>query len=216
MLFLYFLLMFAMGQEPQVESQADETIVVEAHKDLELYVGPITMDIRSTEVEAVINDQASFRYASTYWRNAKFKNERGIYEPITMHSNIKVYSIDIIEYVWDNCNYKRDAKKCAFLNNHMVLETHITIDDHQIVVNMMSYGSDMTVISAATNTSESTIRWIRQQEQTVIMQSGLMGNQTIVHTPKEELPLKWLIPTNLMEKHVSQTAMRIFAGVRLN
>ena len=214
MLFLYFLLMFAAGQEPEV--QADETIVVEAHKDLELYVAPITMDIRSTEVEAVINDQASFRYASTYWRNAKFKNERGVYDPITMHSDIKVYSIDTIEYVWDNCNYKRDAKKCAYLNNHMLLETHITIDDHQIVVNMILYGSDMTVISAATNTSQSTIRWIRQQEQTVIMQSGLMGNQTIVHTPKEELPLKWLIPTNLMEKHVSQTAIRIFAGVRIN
>jgi len=214
MLFLYFLLMFAAGQEPEV--QAEETIVVEAHKDLELYVAPITMDIRSTEVEAVINDQASFRYASTYWRNAKFKNERGIYEPITMHSDIKVYSIDTIEYVWDNCNYKRDAKKCAYLNNHMLLETHITIDDHQIVVNMILYGSDLTVISAATNTSQSTIRWIRQQEQTVIMQSGLMGNQTIVHTPKEELPLKWLIPTNLMEKHVSQTTMRIFAGVRIN
>jgi len=214
MLFLYFLLMFAVGQEPEV--QAEETIVVEAHKDLELYVAPITMDIRSTEVEAVINDQASFRYASTYWRNAKFKNERGIYEPITMHSDIKVYSIDTIEYVWDNCNYKRDAKKCAYLNNHMLLETHITIDDHQIVVNMILYSPDLTVISAATNTSQSTIRWIRQQEQTVIMQSGLMGNQTIVHTPKEELPLKWLIPTNLMEKHVSQAAMRIFAGVRIN
>ena len=214
MLFLYFLLMFAAGQEPEV--QAEETIVVEAHKDLELYVAPITMDIRSTEVEAVINDQASFRYASTYWRNAKFKNERGIYEPITMHSDIKVYSIDTIEYVWNNCNYKRDAKKCAYLNNHMLLETHITIDDHQIVVNMILYSPDLTVISAATNTSQSTIRWIRQQEQTVIMQSGLMGNQTIVHTPKEELPLKWLIPTNLMEKHVSQAAMRIFAGVRIN
>ena len=214
MLFLYFMLMFATGQEPKTE--ASETIVVEAHKDLELYVAPITMDIRSTEVEAVINDQAPFRYASTYWRNAKFKNERGVYEPITMHSDIKVYSLDTIEYVWDNCNYKRDAKKCTYLNNHMLLETHITIDDHQIVVNMILYDSDLTVISAATNTSQSTIRWIRQQEQTVIMQSGLMGNQTIVHTPKEELPLKWLIPTNLMEKHVSQTAMRIFAGVRIN
>ncbi len=214
MLFLYFLLMFASGQEP--EAEANETIIVEAHKDLELYVAPITMDIRSTEVETVINDQASFRYASTYWRNAKFKNERGIYEPVTMHTDIKVYNIDTIEYVWDNCNYKRDPKKCAYLNNHMLLETHITVDDHQIVVNMMLFSSDLTVLSAATYTSQSTIRWIRQQEQTVITQSGLMGNQTIVHTPKEELPLKWLIPTNLMEKHISQTAMRIFTGVRLN
>tara|TARA_Y100001972_G_C7464340_1_gene236794 strand:- start:286 stop:582 length:297 start_codon:yes stop_codon:yes gene_type:complete len=98
----------------------------------------------------------------------------------------------------------------------MLLETHITVDDHQIVVNMMLFSSDLTVLSAATYTSQSTIRWIRQQEQTVITQSGLMGNQTIVHTPKEELPLKWLIPTNLMEKHISQTAMRIFTGVRLN
>jgi len=98
----------------------------------------------------------------------------------------------------------------------MLLETHITVDDHQIVVNMILYRSDLTVISASTYTSQSKIRWIKQQEQTVTMQSGLMGNQTVVHTPKEELPLKWLIPTNLMEKHVSQAAIRIFAGAKLN
>ena len=215
MLFLYFILtFFALGQEP--EAVTDETIVVEAHKGLELYVAPVVMDIQSTAVEAVINKQSTFRYASTYWRNAKFKNERGIYDPVTMHSDVKVYSIDTIEYVWDNCNYKRDAKKCAYLNNHMLLETHITVDDHQIVVNMILYRSDLTVISASTYTSQSKIRWIKQQEQTVTMQSGMMGNQTIVHTPKEELPLKWLIPTNLMEKHVSQAAIRIFAGAKLN
>ena len=216
MLFLYFLLTFALGQEPETEVEADETMIVEAHKDLELYVAPITMEIHSTEVEAIINKQATFRYASTYWRNAKFKNERGIYDPVTMHSDIKVYNIDTIEYVWDNCNYKRDAKKCAYLNNHMLLETHITVDDHQIVVNMILYRADLTVISASTFTSQSKIRWIKQQEQTVTMQSGLMGNQTVVHTPKEELPLKWLIPTNLMEKHISQAAIRTFAGARLN
>ena len=215
MLFLYFMLtFFAQGQEPGMV--ADETVVVEAHKDLELYVAPITMEIHSADVEAIINKQSTFRYASAYWRNAKFKNERGTYDPVTMHSDVKVYNIDTIEYVWDNCNYKRDAKKCVYLNNHMLLETHITVDDHQIVVNMMLYRSDLTVVSASTYTSQSKIRWIKQQEQTVTMQSGLMGNQTIVHTPKEELPLKWLIPTNLMEKHISQAAIRVFAGAKLN
>ena len=67
MLFLYFLLTFALGQEPEVVVEADETMVVEAHSDLELYVAPITMEIHSTEVEAIINKQATFRYASTYW-----------------------------------------------------------------------------------------------------------------------------------------------------
>ena len=215
-MFLYlFLVSLVLGQQP-VLTEADETIVVEAHKDLELYVAPITLDMHSNQVEAVISKESVFRYASSYWRNAKFKNERGIYDPVTMHTDIKVYNEDTIEYVWDNCNYKRDAKKCAYQNNHMLLETMITIDDHQITVNMILYSSDMTVISGSTYTSQSTIKWIRQQEQTVIMQSGMMGNQTIVHTPKEELPLKWLIPTNLMEKHILQATMMVFTGAKLN
>ena len=215
MLFLYFLIAFALGQEPEI--QADETIVVEAHKDYEVYVAPTVMDIQSTEVEAVMAKKTVFSYTSRYSGQAKVKNERGTgYEYVTKNHNIKVYDEDTIEYIWDNCNYKRDPKKCAYLNNHMLLETIVTVDDHQIVVNMILYDSDLTVLGTSVYTSDSKVNWIRQQETTVIQQQGLMGNQTITHQPKEELPLKWLIPTNLLDKHIWQASALLWSGVRLN
>ena len=83
MLFLYFLLsFFAIAQEP--EPSADETIVVEAHRDYEVYVAPAVMDIQSTEVEAVMAKKTVFSYASRYSGQAKVKNERGTgYEYVT-------------------------------------------------------------------------------------------------------------------------------------
>lgn len=217
MLFLYFLLLTVLAQDVQPVTEADETVVVEGHRAFEVYVAPVVMDIQSTEVEAVLAQKTMFTYASRHSRNAKVINERGTgYELVSINHDIKVYDIDTIEYVWDNCNYKRDAKKCAYLNNHMLLETIITVDDHQIVVNTILYGSDLTVIGSSVYTSDSKIRWIRQQETTVIQQQGLMGSQTIIHKPKEELPLKWLIPTNLLNKHISQASALLWSGVRLN
>ena len=217
MLFLYFLLLSVFAQDVNPEIQAAETIVVEAHKAFEVYVAPVVMDIQSNEVEAVLAQKTMFTYASRHSRNAKVINARGTgYELVSINHGIKVYDIDTIEYVWDNCNYKRDAKKCAYLNNHMLLETFITVDDHQIVVNTILYGADLTVIGSSVYTSDSKIRWIRQQEITVIQQQGLMGNQTMVNKPKEELPLKWLIPTNLLNKHISQASALLWSGVRLN
>ena len=98
----------------------------------------------------------------------------------------------------------------------MLLETIVTVDDHQIVVNMILYDSDLTVLGSSVYTSDSRISWIRQQETTVIQQQGMMGSQTMIHQPKEELPLKWLIPTNLLDKHIWQASALLWTGVRLN
>ena len=202
----------AQAQEPEPST----TIVVEAHKDYEVYVAPIVMNIHSKEVEAVVSEKSVFGYTSSYWKNAKVKNERGAWEPITMHSDLKVYDKDTIKYAWPDCDYIADAKGCAYKNNHMVLETHITVDDHEIVVLMMLYGSDMTLINQSTYTSRSRINWIKQQEITVNQQQGLLGSSTTIHKPKEELPLKWLIPTNLLDKHIWQASMLLWTGTRIS
>ena len=218
MLFLYFLLTFATGQEPEVpETTADETIVVEAHRAFEVYVAPIVMDIQSTEVEAVVAKKTIFTYAARYARDAKVRNERDTgYERVTLNNEIKVYDEDTIEYVWDNCNYKREPKKCAYQNNHMLLETIVTVDDHQLVINMILYSSDLTVLGGSVYTSDSKVHWIRQQEITTSQQQSFMGSSSTMHKPKEELPLKWLIPANLLDKHISQASALLWSGVRLN
>ena len=216
MLFLYFLVSFVFAQEPEASTSADETIVVEAHRDFEVYVAPVVLDVQSTKVEAVVAKKTVFTYASRFARQAKVRNERGSgWEPVSLDHEIKVYDEDTIEYIWDNCDYKADPKKCSYQNNHMLQETIITVDDHQIVVNMILYNSDLTVLGSSVYTSNSKINWIRQQEITMSQQQGIMGSSTTVHKPKEELPLKWLIPANLLDKHISQASALLWTGIRL-
>jgi len=216
MLFLYFLVSFVFAQEPEASTSADETIVVEAHRDFEVYVAPVVLDVQSTKVEAVVAKKTVFTYASRFARQAKVRNERGTgWEPVSLDHEIKVYDEDTIEYIWDNCDYKADPKKCSYQNNHMLQETIITVDDHQIVVNMILYNSDLTVLGSSVYTSNSKINWIRQQEITMSQQQGIMGSSTTVHKPKEELPLKWLIPANLLDKHISQASALLWTGIRL-
>ena len=97
----------------------------------------------------------------------------------------------------------------------MLQETVITVDDHQIVVNMILYDSDLTVVGTSVYTTDSKINWIKQQEITVIQQQGMMGSSTLINKPKEELPLKWLIPANLLDKQISQASALLWIGVRL-
>ncbi len=94
-------------------------IIVEAHRDYELYVTPTVLSIHTNKVETVISEKSVFGYTSSFWRNSKVKNERGSWEPITMHSDIKVYDKDTIKYAWDNYDYLVDAKACSYKNNHM-------------------------------------------------------------------------------------------------
>ena len=216
-MFLYLLLVsLVFTQEPQT-AVPSETIIVEAHQDYEVYVVPVVMDVQSTQVEAVVAKKTIFTYAARYARDAKVKNERNSgYERVTVNHAIKVYDEETIGYVWDNCDYKLEPKKCSYQNNHMMLETIITVDDHQIVINMILYDSDLTVLGSSVYTTDSKINWIRQQEITVSQQQSFMGNSSTVHKPKEELPLKWLIPANLLDKHISQASALLWTGIRLN
>ena len=80
---------------------------------------------------------------------------------------------------------------------------------------MILYDSDLTVIGTSVYTTDSEINWIKQQEVTMVTQQGMLGNSTMVNMPKEELPLKWLIPANLLDKQISQASALLWIGVRL-
>ena len=192
MLFLYFIIGFLLA-EPS------ETITVEAHKGLEVYVVPTKIVNYTDDIEAIIGEHVVFGYTSTQNRQATYKN-------ITGDKQFKVYNEDTIKYAWDNCDYKRNPKKCSYQNNHYLLETYITVDTHELVVAMYLFDPNMQVISMGIITDSKTIRWIRQQEVTVAQSQGMMGSQTTVHKPKEELPLKWEIPHYLLNKHINQAS----------
>ena len=215
MILAFLLSAFLKAEEPS------ETIIVEAHKDFEVYVMPINVINHTDDIEAIVPKNSVYGYASVYNHNTKISNGYGGLEPLTLnHDRFKVYNEDTIEYAWDNCNYRIDAKKCAYNNDHYVLETRITVDTHQLVVNMFLYDSDMQVISRSSITDEKTIVWIKQQkttyqnQQTVSPQGAVTTTETIIQEP-EQLPLKWEIPHFLLERHIHQASLLLWTSARI-
>ena len=197
-------------------------IVVEAHKNIEIYVAPPIITNNAPSVESHINPKAFFKHTSSHWKNAKIKNERGTYEPIGMHvERVYVYDADTIEYAWDNCNYKRDPLKCGTKNDHYVLQPYIDIDENQTVIMIVLYDSYAQVVGSSTHTDDKIIKWIKQQEITIKQeqqQPGLLGGggqAVTIHKPKEELPLKWEIPQRLLDNHIRQASLKLWVGIRL-
>ena len=221
-----------------------ESIIVEAHRDFEVYVAPPKIKNEAPEIEGVIGDYSIFGYTAIHSKQAKIKNSPVSAEPLTLnHDPFKVYNEDTIKYAWENCDYSKDAKACSYKNNHYLLETYITIDRHQIVVEMFLYDEDLQVISRGSYSSKIQIKWIKQQAiqgTTTRMNSGIpmtpesrncSGStcssgppistgpsltSTTINKPKEELPLKWEIPHMLLDKHVQQASLGCWLGVTLS
>ena len=151
MFWLLFILGLGVAEEPAAE------IIVEAHRDLEVYVAPIEVIVSTNleNIEAEVDDSAAFAYSSMYRHNAKIKNERGAYEPVELnHDRIKVYSEDTIVYAWEDCNYKIKPLKCSIQNGHYYLETTVHVDDNELVVRAMLFDQDAQVIACLLYTSD--------------------------------------------------------------
>ena len=134
--FIFLWLLSAAAQEPF----PDEAIVVEAHRDIEVYVSPIEVIVSTNleNIEAEIDASTAFAYSSAYRHNAKIKNERGTFEPVGLnHDKIMIYSEDTIVYAWDDCNYKLKPLKCSMQNSHYYLETTVHVDDNELIVRAM-------------------------------------------------------------------------------
>jgi len=180
-------------------------------KTFDVYVAPIQKKVYSTQVEAVIGEKSAYGYNSLYSKTAFTLNERGTRESISLKNIVRVYNEDTIEYAYRNCDYLDDYKACAYQNEHYTVETIVTVDDHEIVVQMILYAPDMTVINTTYAVEKSSVYWIRQQETTAIQ----TRDSTITHMPKEELPIKWLVPANLMNKQIRKAAVGLWAGIIL-
>ena len=240
MKWLLLLLGLAFAEEPDV------TIEVVASKDIQVYVAPIEVIVSTSKenIEAEIDPSQAFAYSGRFWHNAKVKNERGIYEPVKMnHDRIYIYSEETIEYAWDNCNYKTKPMKCSIQNGHFYLETTVHVDDNELVVRAILYDQHAQVISMGSSTDRKIITWIKQQEisqQTTVFpnQSQVTPNpncvdatscpapnvaipngptsQTTVDKPKEELPLQFNIPHMLLNRHVHQAMLLMWASTRMD
>ena len=187
-------------------------------KTFDVYVSPIEFVNQTTSGRVSVNHdpQAPFYYTSQYARMADVPNGKGGYHDILIaYSDIRTYNTNNIEIGYDNCDYSHTPLKCSVFNNHHYVQTIVTFNDDQMIIRTTLYGKDGTVINSSSRTDEMEIRWIKQQETTVIQQSGLMGSQTITHTPKEELPLRWEIPYRLFDQHVQQAMLGLWLGVKI-
>lgn len=187
------------------------TIVVEENKEIDVYVTPIKVTNYSDETDDHINSLSPYYYTESYWRNAKVINERGTYDPVTMHTNIRALNKNTISYVYDNCNYLLNARKCANQNNHFLLETTVTIDDYELVVNMVLYNPNMTIASVGTKSVRSDVNWIKQQQTNV----RIRGNEIVIEQLPEQKPLEWIIYSHLLDSYIRQAAHGLWVGVKI-
>ena len=235
-------LLFA--QEPN-DTEVGEYIVVEAHRDIEIYVAPIEVIVSTNleNIETEVDETSAFSYSSMYSHNARVSTGRGSYEPVGLnHGKIKVYGEDTIIYALDNCNYKIKPLACSVQNGHYYIETTVHVDDNELVVRSMMFDQDAQVIAIGTSRNGRIIKWIKQQEiqqqQTLYNQPVNQGvqqncNQTTcvpgqapvlggpmstitTNKPKEEMPLEWIIPHRLLNKHVQQAMLLLWASTKMD
>ena len=236
-MFCFLLSLLAFAEEPDA-LKSDLEIVVAAHKNYEVYVAPVQYHIYDDSIEATLPHESVFMYSSTLSRLSKVPSGAS-YEPITMHGGMKVYNEDTISYVWDQCDYKKDYRKCAFTNDHYYLETHVTVDENELTISMSLFNSSLQVVGSSIVSDKKAVKWIKQQEvtsQTTVIPNGQQSvgncdkadascqsttqpNQstviTNISTPKEETPLKLEIPHRLMSGMVYQASIMLWTGVKL-
>ena len=235
------LLNLASAETPEIE--ADATIIVEARRNMVVYVeDPIVIN-NSEKISANFNSDSIVGYVNSHARLGKVKNQRGIYEPVTMHTEkIEVYDSRTISYAYSGCNYTKDALSCGIQNDHYTVRTNISVNNNEIVVRMTLYNSNALIVSSSSRNSREIVSWIRQQEINMIEQTNQQGAQqitgaqnctgvscngitqtqplasttTVVNMPKEELPLKFAIPPELLDRHFHQASIGLFANVKLD
>jgi len=169
----------ALAEPTLTGEKVNSEMVVVGHSDFEVYVAPTIIRNEAPEIEAVIGKHTVLRYASTHSKLAQIESGYRSYEPLNLnHDDFKVYDENTIKYAWEDCDYKNNAKACAYQNNHYLLETYITVDTNQLVIEMMLFDTDMQIVAQSSQTSNLKIRWIKQQEITTnVNESGIMPNQ---------------------------------------
>ena len=183
-----------------------------AESSLTVYVAPIKVINSTPNVQATISDYSVIGYASTHWKSAKVKVDGSIKQIQDVYQNIYFYDLSTIKYSMPECNYKRDPKGCSYKNGHYLLLPIIEVHEYQVIVRMILYNQELQIAGTGIKTSKKIINYIKQQELTVIQEQSMMGSRTIIHKPKEELPLKWEIPYKLLDYHMHQASLGLWMG----
>ena len=184
----------------------------------DIYVSPMTFNSLQQNQQIVVNhdNEDPFYFTSMYAQRAKRSNGSGGYQPLSMADEVRVFSNKTIKYAHPHCDYDLEPLRCSVENGHYYVETHVTFNDNQMIVRATLYDKDATVINSSSRTDDMVVRWIRQQEITIVETEGRMGKQTMTHYGKEELPLKWEIPYELLQNDVRQALMGLWIGIKID
>ena len=181
---------------------------------INIYIEPMKVYKNGSEVINYISDTLTLTLASQHIGLAQQKSEYG-WEYVEDSANVNVYGEKTIVYKYKNCDYDVDALGCSVKNRHYYLRTTLELREDEALITQQLFNKNAKIISSSTSSSKKIVRWIKQQEITVIQNQGLMGNQTITHKPKEELPLKWEIPWRIFSDDFRQASMRLWSGIKL-
>lgn len=161
-----------------------------------------------------ISNEIPFAMASQHISMAMMKSEYG-WEYIMDTRDVDLWYERTIKHKDKLCNYEEDALGCSVRNQHYYLRTTVELGEEEAVITQMLFDKNAKVVATATASSRKIIRWIKQQEVTIIQEQSMFGSRTITHMPKEELPLKWEIPWRIFSSDFRQLSLRLWSGTKL-
>ena len=183
-------------------------------REINIYTEPMKVYRDGAQIVNYISDEIAFVYASQHIALAKQKSQYG-WEQIEDANNVNIWNEKTIRYKHKGCNYEMDALGCSVRNRHYYLRTFVELREDEALITQQLFNKNAQVVSSASFSSKKIIKWIKQQETTVIQQQGMMGSTTLTHKPKEELPLKWEIPWRLFSDDFRQLSFRLWSGIKL-
>ena len=201
-------------------SEEPLTIVVEEHRDYEIYVAPIKI-INNSKYDITKSNIAYENYLSflsSYKTLSKFK-DNGIKKPISMSErNVMVYGIDTIGYIWDDCNYQRNYKLCSYENGNYYIEGILTVTDNEISFVVSMYDRDFQVVSRGSSSSKIKVNYIPNIKSNPAETNTTCIN-SICSSPQQQNPNvdvtyeKEVIPPSLFLNDIRQSSLSMWVGV---
>ena len=182
--------------------------------EINIYTESMKVYRDGAQIVNYISDEIAFVYASQHIALAKQKSQYG-WEQIEDANNVNIWNEKTIRYKYKGCSYEMDALGCSVRNRHYYLRTFVELREDEALITQQLFNKNAQVVSTASFSSKKIIKWIKQQETTVIQQQGMMGSTTLTHKPKEELPLKWEIPWRLFSDDFRQLSFRLWSGIKL-
>jgi len=183
-------------------------------EEINVYTESMRVYRDGAQIVNYISDEIAFVYASQHIGLAKQKSQYG-WEQIEDSNNVNIWNEKTIQYKYKGCDYEMDALGCSVRNRHHYLRTFVELREDEALITQQLFNKNAQVVSSASFSSKKIIKWIKQQEVTVIQQQGMMGSTTLTHKPKEELPLKWEIPWRLFSNDFRQLSFRLWSGIKL-